>query len=584
MSAVGDCRLDIEREIGSAFDPFSFTAARQITSVCDPLGKGADLGPSLFNDSLITTGQAELERLPTVIITKKSTKYLKVNVDESSPLITSGELKALGSAFLNEISPEPGSGPAETPLSSSILHPIKYTGLNKTNSIFREIEASAKAPTTSSSSGASLVPSTKLIVSSRATQGKKKLIILAIVVFITILIGGLIPSIYFSVHGSSFAVKNYLGSLTARNRQILLHDLVSKYSPLLAEAPGPDLITNHTGLPVVTTKHWDRMQNRAKEVGAKLAGFNTFDGINPAFKHDKKIEELMSINKNGTIFYGIAYSPRNALEPACGLTKQDIVYDLALLSTVTTRIRTYGMQCNQASMILDTIQEMRLNMTVSVGVWIGSTDTINLQQLRVMEEVVSKYPGHLFESIFIGNEVLFREDKTTNELVSYIHQTKAMLLRLNKGFIPVGTSEIGSLINTKLLDSCDIIGANIHPFFGGGDVKYATNWIYDFLKYQISPLYTNETNQATVVITEVGWPYKGGQFLSAKADTASFQAFMNTYICEAYKHDYGWYYFEGFDEPWKSIFYENGNKWETEWGVFNHDRSLKPETWLPQCP
>lgn len=563
MSALGD-------------DGDGFDIVRDTGSVCDPLSHKLNIKPDFCLESTVNS----LQRLPTVIITKKDPKKgldMDMDVDLSSPLLKSGDLKVLESPVLiSEISPVTTSD-RPTPISSSILHPMKNRGLNKSNSIFRETDASAKLPPDSDSS---VVSSSELKL---ATKTKRNKVIPLLVILIFLLVGGLIPSVFFSVRGSSFAVKNYFGSLTEGRRQSLMDSLLSLYGdPAMDDTEEHGVSNNNSFIPQPSSQ-WDRINNNVDKMGAKLSGYNTFDGINPEYKSDQKMKQLMSMHKNGTVFYGLAYSPRNALEPACGLSKQDVMYDLAVLSTVTTRIRTYGMQCDQASLILDTIQAMGLNMTLSMGVWIGSNDTINSQQMKAMEDVLAKYPTDLFESIFIGNEVLFRQEKTTEELIKYIAKTKSTMAKLNKGSIPVGTSEIGSLVNKKLLDNCDVIGANIHPFFGGGDVKYATNWIYNYLKYQIEPLRTNK-NQAKIVITEVGWPYKGGKYLNSKADAASFQAFMNQYICEAYKQDYGWYYFEAFDEPWKSIFYEDGNTWETEWGVFKQDRSMKKSAIFPICP
>lgn len=114
------------------------------------------------------------------------------------------------------------------------------------------------------------------------------------------------------------------------------------------------------------------------------------------------------------MFHGIAYSPNNAMEPHCRYNKRDAMLDLAKISTVTTRIRTYGMQCDQAELIMEAIDHMNLNMTVAMGVWIGKNDTINRQQMDMMKKVIAKYPdpARVINSIFIGNEVLFRGDKS----------------------------------------------------------------------------------------------------------------------------------------------------------------------------
>jgi exo-beta-1,3-glucanase (GH17 family) len=58
---------------------------------------------------------------------------------------------------------------------------------------------------------------------------------------------------------------------------------------------------------------------------------------------------------------------------------------------------------------------------------------------------------------------------------------------------------------------------------------------------------------------------------------------MDKFVCDAHQSNYGWFYFEAFDEPWKSIFYEGDNRWETEWGIFNRDRTIKRGIAFPRC-
>lgn len=101
--------------------------------------------------------------------------------------------------------------------------------------------------------------------------------------------------------------------------------------------------------------------------------------------------------------------------------------DLALLSQVTTRIRTYGMQCDQQSLILESLNKLNLNMTLAVGVWIGSDDAVNSQQLILMKETLKKYPRKYFDSIYVGNEVLFREEKTSSEVAKYIKDVRKFI-------------------------------------------------------------------------------------------------------------------------------------------------------------
>ncbi|CUM68535.1 uncharacterized protein PRCAT00006261001 [Priceomyces carsonii] len=379
-----------------------------------------------------------------------------------------------------------------------------------------------------------------------------------LIFFILCLIGGFVPAIVILANGTKTTVLNYFNS-EGEDRYELLLELNKK---LDNRPPSED--------------------GFAANRGSFLNGFNRFEGINEKYKTDEEIFNLMNNpNFTDTTFYGLAYSPRDAMEPSCLANKRDILLDLAMLSRVTTRIRNYGMQCNQSDMILDSIQDLNLNMTLAMGVWIGDNDTINDHQLNEMKVVLKKYPRKLFEAIFIGNEVLFREDKSAQQLLGYAKSVKKFLIDLGYDDLPVATSEIGSLLTKEHFETFDMIGANVHPFFGGDLVEVASDWTIDFIKYQVEP--KNENTRKEIVITEVGWPSDGGRYEGAVASLLNFQIFLDNYVCKAYQNKYGWYYFEAFDEPWKRVFYEDNNKWETQWGLFTVDRKFKQGIVLPKC-
>lgn len=325
--------------------------------------------------------------------------------------------------------------------------------------------------------------------------------------------------------------------------------------------------------------------------GRGLRGFdstanNNFEGLPEQFKSDEAIRKLMVEDvfreDGGPIFYGVNYSPLGALEPQCESRYRDIQLDVARLSKVTKRIKNYGMHCNQSEYILKAIQQLNLNMTLAMGVWITNDPQVNEEQMIEMGRVLRKYPRHLFELIYIGNEVLFRKDQTEVALIDYIKRAQEFVRQLGSDFasIPVGTTEIGSLISAQLARACDVVGANVHPFFGGEVAEMGADWTFDFVHTQLEPRLSGLTK---IVISEVGWPYSGGKHHRSEATPANFQAFMDKFVCDAHQSNYGWFYFEAFDEPWKSIFYEGDNRWETEWGIFNRDRTIKRGIAFPRC-
>lgn len=444
------------------------------------------------------------------------------------------------------------------PSGVSILEPLRGNQMKKTNSVFRE-QHSGMVPNTANDETYKYdsqhempfsdpdpfddedqieMKSISLVKSNSQILRRGWVYIIILAVLLSVAICGYVPTIFFLIKGTKSLVLNYFSSLNPNLRDELFNTLDSKF---------------HV--------------NKPRQVD-----------------HDDNFNLLQNHNNSEIIFKGISYSPLNSMEPQCGSSPKDIELDLKVLSQVTTRVRNYGMQCNQSEYILDAIGKLGLNMSLTMGVWIGSNDTINNQQLDLMKQMLQKYPRNLFHSVLIGNEVLFREDKSEQELIDIIKDVKSFTRGMGYNDLPIGTSEIGSLITEELLDACDLIGANIHPFFGGVDVTMATNWTYEFLKYQIEPL--NKRTNTPILITEVGWPYAGGKYKGSIANSTNFQRFLSDWICGSSMNNndsYEWYYFEAFDEPWKAVFFEGNNKWETEWGIFDQNRNMKPYVKFPTC-
>lgn len=311
---------------------------------------------------------------------------------------------------------------------------------------------------------------------------------------------------------------------------------------------------------------------------------NTFDNINEKYISDNEIKHMMTENNLLFMFSGLSYAPEHVVEPQCGATLRNVMLDIARISKVTGRVRTYGTQCKQADLILQSIDELKVNMTLALGVWIGANEDANRAQLQEMKDIVKKYPRSYFHSIFIGNEVIYRNDKTLPELMKYIKDTKLYLKSLGMSDLPVGTSEIGSLITPGMFEICDFVGANIHPFFGGVDAQFGTRWALDYYHNQLLPIQAEANKSSKLIISEIGWPYNGGEFINAVAGSWEYQQFLNDWLCTtpAYILNDA-FFFEALDEPWKKIWWDTNRTWETEWGFFDSDRKMKKHIYMPDC-
>lgn len=67
-------------------------------------------------------------------------------------------------------------------------------------------------------------------------------------------------------------------------------------------------------------------------------------------------------------FYAFAYTPQNVQYGSCGAAQANITKDIQLLSQLTTRLRLYGANCNQTAMVLQAIQDTKVDMSIYVAI------------------------------------------------------------------------------------------------------------------------------------------------------------------------------------------------------------------------
>jgi exo-beta-1,3-glucanase (GH17 family) len=153
-------------------------------------------------------------------------------------------------------------------------------------------------------------------------------------------------------------------------------------------------------------------------------GRNGFAATSSDLKKDSKLKK---------IFDGMDYTPLNAQYPGCGCTQTNITADVAILSQLTSKVRLYGTDCDQATMVLEAIQNLKVDLTVFIGVWVDRNATTLNRQLTAMYDILKKYPAKLIDGIAVGNEVLFRQDRTETQLISLINQVRTNITAMNLG-------------------------------------------------------------------------------------------------------------------------------------------------------
>ncbi|CAE6448694.1 hypothetical protein RSOLAG1IB_09170 [Rhizoctonia solani AG-1 IB] len=320
-------------------------------------------------------------------------------------------------------------------------------------------------------------------------------------------------------------------------------------------------------------------------------------GVVKADPNDPSKFEKDSRLKNS--FYGFAYTPLGALLPDCGATQANVTEDVQLMSQLTTRIRLYGADCNQTALVLQAIQDTKVDLEVFVGIYVNEDDTAYTRQRDLIKDAITTYGTDHIAGVTVGNEFILNSVTAAGEttatgtaglaaaanLANKIQDTRTMLsgMSLSKT-LPVGTSDAGAYFNTPLLQAIDYGLANVHPWFANTTIDDAATWTYDFFQQTNVAQAATVSNNPTMYIAETGWPTKSSSVASetngaSAASVPNLQVFLDTFVCASNTNQTKYFFFEFKDEPWKDVLYGGVEGW---WGLFDSDKKLKDVT-IPEC-
>ncbi|CAG8671595.1 7591_t:CDS:2 [Acaulospora morrowiae] len=307
-------------------------------------------------------------------------------------------------------------------------------------------------------------------------------------------------------------------------------------------------------------------------------GNSTDNGNSPSSGNPSKSNNNTIIPDKSLIhsFYGIGYTPLNTQFPSCGATLANITEDIKILSQLTSRIRLYGQDCQQADMVLQAIRNLKVNMSVILTIWVDSNMTTYKRQYDSFFNTLKTYgaDGNI-DSVSVGNEVLFRKEISSSDLFARMADVRSKVKAMGFKDIKVSTSDLGSNYDSSMIKASDTLLANIHPFFAGVPAEQGSNWTFKYFNDNIVVPGMGKP----AIISEVGWPTQNGTLNASIASVPNLQTFMDDFVCEANRRKVPYYFFEAYDEPWKII---TGSEMECHWGLMTVNRELKVK--IPNCP
>ncbi|GMF24984.1 unnamed protein product [Phytophthora fragariaefolia] len=270
--------------------------------------------------------------------------------------------------------------------------------------------------------------------------------------------------------------------------------------------------------------------------------------------------------------YGINYDLRQGpdWDPSKCKSADTIAADLKVLSTITSNVRTYSLSDCDVSGVLTAAKD--LSLTVWLGVWVSEDSKVYDAEVKAFKELMS---AGLIDSnvvgINVGSEAVYREDITAEQAIKYVNDFKKVMAD-NDISVPVSITDI---IDTfvqypDMLKAGDIVTINQFPFWEKVEADKAAA---QFNK-RIQPL-IKMAGDMEVIISETGWPTGGSATNGSVASEENGATYLNDFyeLAEAKKWKY--YYFAGFDTPYKEKQADDATTVESHFGIFDETGTMK---------
>ena len=257
--------------------------------------------------------------------------------------------------------------------------------------------------------------------------------------------------------------------------------------------------------------------------------------------------------------HGVCFSPYlENQKPGSFITEEQIRQKIELIKPYTKWIRTFS--CTEGNEMIPRIAK-EYGLKTMVGAWLGDNLAINEEEIANVIQIAKDGYADL---VAVGNEVLYREDLSEEDLLTYIMRVKRELPGIPIGYVDAYYEFCN---RPAIANTCDIIFANCYPFWEGCNIDYSLLYIKDMYQRALKA-----GNGKKVIITETGWPNRGTSIVDAEP---SFNNAISYFIniqnwCK--EENIEMFYFSAFDELWKT-----GDEGDVGayWGLWDKNGKLK---------
>ena len=267
------------------------------------------------------------------------------------------------------------------------------------------------------------------------------------------------------------------------------------------------------------------------------ADFTDYKGVDFSKYSSKELEKLWRATLEKGM-HGLCFSMyEDGQKPGDIITKEQVRRRIQIIKPHTNWVRSFS--CVEGNEHIPRVAHQNGIKTL-VGAWLGTDLEMNEAEI---EGLLALAKEGCVDIAAVGNEVLYRNDLTEEQLLDYIYLVKEAIPGIPVGYVDA-YYEFSH--RPKIAEACDVILSNCYPYWEGCSIEHSLNHMQ-----QMFGQANHAGNGKKVIITETGWPSKGSSLKGADSSRENaMKYFINSQLWSA-KEKIEMFYFSSFDESWK---------------------------------
>lgn len=276
----------------------------------------------------------------------------------------------------------------------------------------------------------------------------------------------------------------------------------------------------------------------------------------------KSLDELKELYKESldSGLHGLCFSPYiEGQKPGDQLSEEQIRRRLEVIKPYTKWVRSFS--TTEGNELIPLIAK-EMGMNTLVGAWLGDDSEINSNEINGLIKLANE---GVVDVAAVGNEVMYREDLTEDELLEHMRYVKDSL----PADIPMGYVDAYYEFAARpaITELCDVILANCYPFWEGCSQEYSLLYMKEMFRTALQA-----GNGKRIIITETGWPDQGSNLAGAVPSTENAMRYFINAQKWSKDEDVEMFYFSSFDESWKVGAEGDVGAY---WGIWDKDEQPK---------